>query len=73
MIKRTLVTKSSVLLASLTLVVSMITNTALSGGYAVAQNSSNSNMSSPSVTNASSSTGGLDELNKKMTELAIFE
>ena len=69
MIKRTLVTKSSVLLASLALVVSMITSTALSGGYAVAQNSSNSNMSSASVTNASSSTGALDELDKKMAEL----
>jgi hypothetical protein len=54
---RHLIGKSSVLLGSLILVISMITSTAMIGNYAVAQNNSNSNMSSITVTNASSSTG----------------
>ena len=53
---RCLIGKSSVLLGSLILVLSMITSTAMTGNYAVAQNNSNSNISSASVTNASSST-----------------
>ena len=48
------ITKPLVLLVSLVLVASMITSTSLSGGYAAAQSNSTSNMSSASVTNASS-------------------
>ena len=56
MIKRRSVIKGSLLLVSLVLVAFMITSTTLSGGYAVAQNSSISNMSSAPVNYASSST-----------------
>ena len=56
MSNRHIIGKSSVLLVLLTLVVSMIASTAMTGNYAVAQNNSNSNMSSTTVTNASSST-----------------
>jgi hypothetical protein len=48
--------KAFVILVSFILVVSMITSTAMTGGYAVAQNNSNSNMTSAPVTNTSSST-----------------
>lgn len=54
MSNRKSINKVTIFVASLFLVVSMITSTALSGGYAVAQSNSTSNMSSESVTNASS-------------------
>jgi hypothetical protein len=53
------ISKSSDILVSLILVVFMITNTAMTGNYAVAQNNSNSNTSS-SVTKVSSSTARSD-------------
>jgi hypothetical protein len=56
------------LLASLTLVGLMITSTGLSGMNAAAQSNSSSNMSSASVTNATSSAGA-PHFNKTMAEL----
>ena len=46
----------------------MISSTAMTGSYAVAQNGSSSNMSSASVNNASSPTGVMD-FNKTMADL----
>ena len=69
MSNRRSLTNVSVLLASLILVVFMITSTSLSGMYVVAQSNSSSNMSSASVGNATSSTGPSD-LDKKMLQLA---
>ena len=68
MSNRTSVTKVFVVLVSLVLVLSMITSTALSGSYAVAQSNSSSNLTSGSVTNATLSTGPSD-LDKKMQQL----
>ena len=55
MSNRRSIVKPSVLLFSLILVVSIFTSTAMTGNYAVAQNSSSSNMTSTSVNNATSS------------------
>ena len=68
MSNRRSIVKPSVLLFSLILVVSIFTSTAMTGNYAVAQNSSSSNMTSTSVNNATSSTSASD-LNKTMAEL----
>ena len=68
MSNRRSIVKPSVLLVSLILVVSIFTSTAMTGNYAVAQNSSSSNMTSTSVNNATSSTSASD-LNKTMAEL----
>jgi hypothetical protein len=61
-------TKTSVLLVSLILIVSMITSTDISGMYAAAQGNSSSNMTSTSVNNTTTSTSASD-LNKTMAEL----
>lgn len=60
--------KAFVILVSFILVVSIITSTAMTANFAVAQNNTSSNMSSSSVNDATSSTAGSD-LNKKMAEL----
>lgn len=52
--------KVTIFLISIFLVVSMITSTALSGGYAVAQSNLNSNTSSALVANATSSSASAD-------------
>ena len=60
-------TKTSVLLVSMILIVSVITSTDISGMYVVAQGNSSSNMTSPSV-NTTTRTSALD-LNKTMAAL----